>query len=133
MNGTSNKRSREEESNSDSEQPVQYQNSRIKVGQTRNVDASMVPQAPKVPKTLTQKENSRRLIVVLEQATLEAFKVGKDKDARFQLLNADDHVNILKKNGRETYEARPDITHQVSGCLQRTTRAVKHGTNVAIE
>ncbi|KAH8550912.1 Alpha/beta knot methyltransferase [Umbelopsis sp. PMI_123] len=113
MNGTSNKRSREDDSSSsDSEQQVQHQNSRIKVGQTRNVDASMVPQAPKVPKTLTQKENSRRLIVVLEQATLEAFKVGKDKDARFQLLNADDHINILKKNGRETYEARPDITHQ---------------------
>jgi rRNA small subunit pseudouridine methyltransferase Nep1 len=113
MNGTSNKRSRDEEISSESEQEVQHQNSRIKVGQTRNVDASLVPQVPKVPKTLTQKENTRRLIVVLEQATLEAFKVGKDKDARFQLLNADDHINILKKNGRETYEARPDITHQV--------------------
>jgi rRNA small subunit pseudouridine methyltransferase Nep1 len=86
---------------------------RIRVGTTRNVDVHMVPQAPKVPKTTIEKENARRLIVILEQATLETLKIGKNKEGHYQLLNVDDHLHILKKNNRETYEARPDITHQV--------------------
>lgn len=86
---------------------------RIRVGTTRNVDVHMVPQAPKVPKTAIEKENARRLIVILEQATLETLKIGKNKEGHYQLLNVDDHLHILKKNNRETYEARPDITHQV--------------------
>ena len=48
----------------------------FRVGTTRNVDVHMVPQAPKVPKTTIEKENSRRLIVILEQATLETLKIG---------------------------------------------------------
>lgn len=86
---------------------------RIKVGDTRNVDNYMIPQEPKVPKTMAEKEKTRRLIVVLEQATLETLKVGKNKESNYQLLNVDDHLHILKKTGRETYEARPDILHQV--------------------
>ncbi|KAI9018526.1 Alpha/beta knot methyltransferase [Phycomyces nitens] len=87
---------------------------RIRVGATRPVamDVHMVPQAPKVPKTVTQKENARRLTVILEGATLETLKIGKNKEGHYQLLNVDDHLHILKKAGRETYEARPDITHQ---------------------
>ncbi|GAN02842.1 nep1-domain-containing protein [Mucor ambiguus] len=86
---------------------------RIRVGTTRtDVDVHMVPQAPKVPKTAIEKENAKRLIVILEQATLETLKIGKNKEGHYQLLNVDDHLHILKKNNRETYEARPDITHQ---------------------
>ncbi|ORY97602.1 Alpha/beta knot methyltransferase [Syncephalastrum racemosum] len=90
----------------------QQQQKRIKVGDVRKVDKHMIPQAPKVPKTNVEKEKTRRLIVVLEQATLETLKVGKAKEGSYQLLNVDDHLHILKKNGREAYEARPDITHQ---------------------
>ncbi|KAI7871817.1 Alpha/beta knot methyltransferase [Spinellus fusiger] len=72
----------------------------------------MVPQAPKIPKTTVQKENCRRLTVILEGATLETLKIGKNKEGHYQLLNVDDHLHILKKAGRETYEARPDIVHQ---------------------
>ncbi|CAO3597388.1 unnamed protein product [Absidia cylindrospora] len=72
---------------------------RIRVGTTResnnNADIHMVPQAPKVPKTMLEKENARRLIVILEGATLETLKLER-----------------TRKTGRETYEARPDITHQ---------------------
>jgi len=75
-------------------------------------DIYMVPQAPKVPKTAADKENTRRLIVVLENACLEAYKVGKAKDSRYQLLNCDDHQGILKKLGKDITDARPDITHQ---------------------
>ncbi|BFZ62265.1 18S rRNA pseudouridine methyltransferase [Saitoella coloradoensis] len=70
---------------------------------------SLVPQQAKVPATPTEKQNTQRLIVVLMQASLETYKVGKTKDAKYQLLNCDDHQGILKKMGAE---ARPDITHQ---------------------
>jgi EMG1/NEP1 methyltransferase len=83
---------------------------------------SLVPVQATVPKTAAQKESTRRLIVVLEQACLEAYKVssgsasrgGKDgKDAKYALLNCDDHQGILAKSGRDIADARPDITHQV--------------------
>ena len=103
---------------------TEKQAKRIKVGDTRsNVDVFMVPQAPKVPKTQIQKENTRRLIVVLEGATLETLKIGKNKEGNYQLLNVDDHLHILKKNNRETYEARPDILHQVK--KKRTRKTLK--------
>ncbi|KAK0523316.1 18S rRNA pseudouridine methyltransferase [Tilletia horrida] len=105
------------------------------------IDSSLVPQAPKVPKTATEKESTPRLIVVLEQACLETYKVssgpssssgpsrggyggygggggggrgGANKDGgdKYALLNCDDHQRVLAKMGRDIAEARPDITHQ---------------------
>ncbi|CCO31684.1 putative ribosomal RNA small subunit methyltransferase mra1 [Rhizoctonia solani AG-1 IB] len=77
---------------------------------------TMVPVQATVPRTPTQKSNSRRLIVVLEQACLEAYKVssnsGAGRDAKYALLNCDDHQGILAKTGRDIADARPDITHQ---------------------
>jgi rRNA small subunit pseudouridine methyltransferase Nep1 len=67
--------------------------------------------APRAPKTQKEKE-SRRLIVVLEQASLETVKLGKGKEGHYQLLNCDDHQHILKKNKRDLSESRPDISHQ---------------------
>ncbi|ORY21327.1 Alpha/beta knot methyltransferase [Naematelia encephala] len=65
-------------------------------------------------------EGGRRLIVVLSQACLEAYRVssgsgGKNasgKEAKYALLNCDDHQGILAKTGRDIADARPDITHQ---------------------
>ena len=75
--------------------------------------------------------SQRKLYVVLEQACLEAYKVsggdktisrprdgirrkGKDSgEAKYTLLNCDDHQGILAKTGRDIADARPDITHQV--------------------
>jgi hypothetical protein len=37
------------------------------------------------------------------------------KEAKYALLNCDDHQGILAKTGRDIADARPDITHQVSG------------------
>ncbi|XP_057260431.1 ribosomal RNA small subunit methyltransferase NEP1 isoform X2 [Pezoporus wallicus] len=51
----------------------------------------------------------RRLLVVLEGASLETVKVGKT----FELLNCDKHKALLLRNGRDPAEVRPDITHQV--------------------
>ena len=64
---------------------------------------------PKMPRTLAEKDSAKRLIVILENASLETVKVG----AAFQLLNSTDHAHILKKHGRDTINIRPDITHQV--------------------
>ena len=64
---------------------------------------------PRLPKTSEEKENTPRLIVVLESACLETVKFGKS----FQLLNSDDHYSLLKKKNRDLEDARPDITHQV--------------------
>ncbi|KAJ7418622.1 Ribosomal RNA small subunit methyltransferase NEP1 [Pitangus sulphuratus] len=50
----------------------------------------------------------RRLLVVLEGASLETVKVGKT----FELLNCDKHKAMLLRIGRDPGEVRPDITHQ---------------------
>ncbi|KAJ2861295.1 18S rRNA pseudouridine methyltransferase [Coemansia erecta] len=74
--------------------------------------SSMLPIAPRVPKTAQELNETSRLIVVLEAASLETYKVGKSKDAKYQLLNCDDHQGILARMGRDIAESRPDITHQ---------------------
>lgn len=87
---------------------------------------SLVPVQARPPPANSQ---SRRLIVVLEQACLESYRVsgggsnsnGKSRrngsgrgDAKYTLLNCDDHQGILAKTGRDIADARPDITHQVT-------------------
>ncbi|KAJ2745006.1 18S rRNA pseudouridine methyltransferase [Coemansia sp. BCRC 34301] len=74
--------------------------------------SNMLPIAPKVPKTPEEIRQTSRLIVILESASLETYKVGKSKDARYQLLNCDDHQGILARMGKDIAESRPDITHQ---------------------
>jgi rRNA small subunit pseudouridine methyltransferase Nep1 len=78
--------------------------------------------------------SQRKLYVILEQACLEVIRVsgsgsksiqgnrggvsrGRGKDggeAKYTLLNCDDHQGILAKMGRDIADARPDITHQVN-------------------
>lgn len=60
------------------------------------------------------------MIVVLCNATLETYKAshgsGRGPAARedkYNLLNSDDHIGVMRKMGRDISEARPDITHQV--------------------
>jgi rRNA small subunit pseudouridine methyltransferase Nep1 len=81
------------------------------------VDANYVPIPASVPRTVEQKQNTQRLYVVLEQASLEVYKSGKPGDhsgkGAYQLLNCDDHQGALRRMGRDIGEARPDITHQV--------------------
>ncbi|KAM3913490.1 ribosomal RNA small subunit methyltransferase NEP1 [Leptodactylus fuscus] len=55
-----------------------------------------------------KRRKDKRLIVLLEGASLETVRVGKS----YELLNCDQHKNILVKNGRDPGEVRPDITHQ---------------------
>lgn len=55
-----------------------------------------------------RKTNGKRLIVILENASLETVKNGKS----FELLNCDKHKTIMRKNKKDPATARPDITHQ---------------------
>jgi len=86
---------------------------------------AMLPVQAHVPRGVAA-TTTRRLFVILEQACLEAYKVsgsggkgrggGKDGgEAKYTLLNCDDHQGILAKTGRDIADARPDITHQVCG------------------
>jgi rRNA small subunit pseudouridine methyltransferase Nep1 len=68
----------------------------------------------------TSDKDTQRLIVVLCNATLETYKAshgtGRGPGARedkYNLLNSDDHIGVMRKMGRDISEARPDITHQV--------------------
>jgi rRNA small subunit pseudouridine methyltransferase Nep1 len=47
--------------------------------------------------------------VLLDLANLETVKTKKGE---FQLLNCDDHINVLKKTNRDPANYRPDIIHQ---------------------
>ncbi|KAL9989642.1 hypothetical protein ACROYT_G004209 [Oculina patagonica] len=62
----------------------------------------------KIPKTLKEKNTGKRLIVILEKASLETVKNGKS----FELLNCDKHKTIMRKNKKDPATARPDIAHQ---------------------
>ncbi|KAH9037658.1 Alpha/beta knot methyltransferase [Lactarius pseudohatsudake] len=81
---------------------------------------SMLPVQAHVPRGPASLNGRRRLFVVLEQACLEAYKVsstgksctGREGEAKYTLLNCDDHQGILAKTGRDIADARPDITHQ---------------------
>jgi len=85
-----------------------------------NANPSMVPVQAQVPRGPAAANGPRRLFVVLEQACLEAYKVGsagksrngREGVAKYTLLNCDDHQSILAKTGRDIADARPDITHQ---------------------
>merc|ERR1711920_898947 len=65
--------------------------------------------------TMSDKKGSKKdgkgaakVIVVLEQASLETVKASKG----YQLLNCDDHKGIHKKFDKNPQNSRPDILHQ---------------------
>lgn len=63
-------------------------------------------------------KDTKRLIVVLSNASLETYKAahgGRNgtKDDKYSLLNSDEHIGIMRKMNRDISDARPDITHQV--------------------
>ncbi|KAI0057763.1 Nep1-domain-containing protein [Artomyces pyxidatus] len=85
-----------------------------------NTNPAMLPVQAHVPRGPQTAASPRRLFVVLEQACLEAYRVGtvgkgrggREGEAKYALLNCDDHQGILAKTGRDIADARPDITHQ---------------------
>lgn len=89
-------------------------------------DEPVAPAPPKLPRGTVERDNYRRLIVVLDKATLEISRLGSSRKAgdskhkqqrhddagRHVLLNCDDHQSLLKRAGRDVADLRPDITHQ---------------------
>ncbi|XP_060578926.1 ribosomal RNA small subunit methyltransferase NEP1-like [Ruditapes philippinarum] len=70
--------------------------------------ASKAPEKEKIIKSVPKTSNEKRLIVILEKASLESVKNGKT----FELLNCDKHKSVAKKFKRDISTCRPDITHQ---------------------
>lgn len=64
-----------------------------------------------VPATLEDKLTGKRLIVVLEKASLDLHFGKKGKE----ILNCDDHKNYIQKSGKDFAQFRPDIVHD---CLK---------------
>lgn len=72
-----------------------------------------------VPIASTDKD-TKRLIVVLSNASLETYKAsyggsrpGGQREEKYSLLNSDEHIGVMRKMNRDISDARPDITHQV--------------------
>ncbi|RKU41724.1 18S rRNA pseudouridine methyltransferase [Coniochaeta pulveracea] len=64
-------------------------------------------------------KDTKRLIVVLSNASLETYKashsagrMGSVRDEKYSLLNSDEHIGVMRKMNRDISDARPDITHQ---------------------
>ncbi len=77
-----------------------------------------------VPVLSTDKD-TRRLIVVLSNASLETYKAtygggrpGSQREEKYSLLNSDEHIGVMRKMNRDISDARPDITHQVGIVFQ---------------
>merc|ERR1712000_611489 len=68
-----------------------------------------------IPISVNDKD-TKRLIVVLSNASLETYKAahsGKPgKEEKYSLLNSDEHIGVMRKMGRDISDARPHITHQ---------------------
>lgn len=63
-------------------------------------------------------KDTKRLIVVLSNASLETYKAAHGgrsgaRDEKYSLLNSDEHIGVMRKMNRDISDARPDITHQV--------------------
>lgn len=74
----------------------------------RPSDTETTNTVSKIARPFGKENQAKRLIVVLEKASLETVKNGKT----FELLNCDKHKGLLRKHNRDLGSCRPDITHQ---------------------
>lgn len=95
----------------------------IKMAGTQSLPPPALPQLVAEQHTAippTDKD-SKRLIVVLSNASLETYKashggtnrMGVQREEKYSLLNSDEHIGVMRKMNRDISDARPDITHQV--------------------
>lgn len=110
--------------------------SRIKMGKKRKFEVEKKDEnefglPAKFLSTSHIRSREKRLIIVLEGAQLETVKVSGagaiswwrfwlrfsftirlQVGNTFELLNCDDHINIMRRNHKDPAGCRPDITHQ---------------------
>ncbi|XP_067936245.1 ribosomal RNA small subunit methyltransferase NEP1-like [Watersipora subatra] len=77
-------------------------------GKAKRDDSSFKKLIPHHLQTLHERDQSKRLIVILEGASLETIKVGK----QYELINCDKHKPQMRKHKKDFSQCRPDITHQ---------------------
>ena len=94
------------------------------LGVKRKRTQSLPP--PELPRLVAEQHNAiptsdkdtKRLIVVLSNASLETYRAAHNvkpgKEEKYSLLNSDEHIGVMRKMGRDISDARPDITHQVA-------------------
>ncbi|TKA47465.1 Ribosomal RNA small subunit methyltransferase NEP1 [Friedmanniomyces endolithicus] len=90
--------------------------------QTQSLPPPALPQlvAEQAHPLSSNDKDTKRLIVVLSNASLETYKAaqsgpqrgGKPDNAKYALLNSDEHIGVMRKMNRDISDARPDITHQ---------------------
>jgi len=90
--------------------------------QTQSLPPPALPQlvAEQAHPLSSSDKDTKRLIVVLSNASLETYKAaqsgpqrgGKPDNAKYTLLNSDEHIGVMRKMNRDISDARPDITHQ---------------------
>ncbi|CDW84198.1 nucleolar essential protein 1 [Stylonychia lemnae] len=85
-------------------------------GQDFNDDVGIDEEIVVVPSQVTQNAGGRddyhtrqRLVVILEQATLEIAQTKRG----IELINCDDHEKLITKMKRSPEDFRPDIAHQI--------------------
>lgn len=99
------------------------------IDEQRNLGTQSLP-PPSLPQLVAEQhtpiaasdKDTKRLIVVLSNASLETYKSshgggrpGVRTEEKYSLLNSDEHIGVMRKMNRDISDARPDITHQV-GC-----------------
>jgi len=96
--------------------------------QTQSLPPPSLPQmvAEQAHPIPSSDKDTKRLIVVLSNASLETYKAshggggggggpgrnGQKDAAKYSLLNSDEHIGVMRKMNRDISDARPDITHQ---------------------
>ncbi|CAG5115756.1 unnamed protein product [Candidula unifasciata] len=75
---------------------------------TRRRDEQEISEKPKIIKKILKDTDDKRLIVILEKASLETVKVGQ----KYELLCCDRHSGVGKRIKKDISTRRPDITHQ---------------------
>jgi len=71
------------------------------------VDAQGEPRSKRL-KTGDEAEGRRKLIVILEDCSLESARVGQEH----AILSSDKHGNFLRRQKKDPNDYRPDILHQ---------------------
>ncbi|CAI2378143.1 unnamed protein product [Moneuplotes crassus] len=77
--------------------------------QDKTITAGLISDAPKLPKNFEERQNWKRLIVILEACQLQ---ITKNRRGDNELINCDDHQRTIKNMGKRYEDFRPDITHQ---------------------
>ncbi|RUS79770.1 hypothetical protein EGW08_012486 [Elysia chlorotica] len=75
---------------------------------SNDFDEEVPSKKAKVIKSVLKDSDEKRLIVILDKASLETVKMGQ----KYELLSCDRHSNLGKKIKKDVSTCRPDITHQ---------------------